>query len=136
MESVNLKRVGDLMMTVRETYEEIKELRAQAMSLNSPSLQTEIVSKSNDTDARHTKLVEKCLELQEKCDSALNEALGQISKAMEDIDRLSDIELKNIALLRYIRGEKIDRIAEKMHMDSRTVSRKLKKIDGLLKDVS
>lgn len=133
---VNIKQVASLMETARKLREDIDELRAQAMSLNSPNLQKEIVSKSHDADAVHTKIVEKYIELQKKYDKMLSEPLERIEQATNDIEKIEDVELKNIALMKYIQGAKIREIAESTHMDCRTVSRKLKKIDELLKVVS
>lgn len=125
-----------MMATVREINEKIRETREQAMSLMSPNLKKEIVSKSATTDAAYTKLIDYCVELQGLCDKMLTEASGELAKVSACIDRLSDIELKNIALMRYVQGAKLDDIADKMHMDKRTVSRKLKKIDDFLESVS
>lgn len=133
---VNIKQVASLMETARKLREDIDELRAQAMSLNSPNLQKEIVSKSHDADAVHTKIVEKYIELQKKYDRMLSEPLEKIEQATKDIEKIKDIELRTIAMMKYIQGMKIKDIADKMYMDSRTVSRKLRKIDELLKSVS
>lgn len=133
---VNIKQVAIYTSAVREFHEEIKELRAQAMSIKSPDWQKEIVSKSNDADAALAKIIEKYVEMQEKCDKMLSEHLDKIDQATQDIEKIKDIELRTIAMMKYIQGMKIKDIADKMYMDSRTVSRKLKKIDELLKVVS
>lgn len=132
---VNIKQVAIYTSAVREFHEEIKELRAQAMSIKSPDWQKEIVSKSNDADAALAKIIEKYVEMQEKCDKMLSEHLDKIDQATQDIEKIKDIELRTIAMMKYIQGMKIKDIADKMYMDSRTVSRKLKKIDELLKVV-
>lgn len=133
---VNIKQVAIYTSAVREFHEEIKELRAQAMSIKSPDWQKEIVSKSNDADAALAKIIEKYVEMQEKCDKMLSEHLDKIDQATQDIEKIKDIELRTIAMMKYIQGMKIKDIADKMYMDSRTVSRKLKKIDDFLKSVS
>ena len=133
---VNIKQVAIYTSAVREFHEEIKELRAQAMSIKSPDWQKEIVSKSNDADAALAKIIEKYVEMQEKCDKMLSEHLDKIDQATQDIEKIEDIELRTIAMMKYIQGMKIKDIADKMYMDCRTVSRKLKKIDELLKVVS
>lgn len=133
---VNLKQVAIYTATARELHEEIKELRAQAMSLKSPDLQKEIVSKSSDADAALTRIVEKYIELQDRYDEMLRKHLDKIDQATQDIEKIKDIELRTIAMMKYIQGMKIKDIADKMYMDSRTVSRKLRKIDELLKVVS
>lgn len=133
---VNIKQVAIYTSAVREFHEEIKELRAQAMSIKSPDWQKEIVSKSNDADAALAKIIEKYVEMQEKCDKMLSEHLDKIDQATQDIEKIKDIELRTIAMMKYIQGMKIKDIADKMYMDSRTVSRKLRKIDELLKSVS
>lgn len=133
---VNIKQVAIYTSAVREFHEEIKELRAQAMSIKSPDWQKEIVSKSNDTDAALAKIIEKYVEMQEKCNKMLSEHLDKIDQATQDIEKIKDIELRTIAMMKYIQGMKIKDIADKMYMDSRTVSRKLRKIDELLKVVS
>lgn len=133
---VNIKQVAIYTSAVREFHEEIKELRAQAMSIKSPDWQKEIVSKSNDADAALAKIIEKYVEMQEKCDKMLSEHLDKIDQATQDIEKIKDIELRTIAMMKYIQGMKIKDIADKMYMDSRTVSRKLRKIDELLKVVS
>ena len=74
--------------------------------------------------------------MQEKCDKMLSEHLDKIDQATQDIEKIKDIELRTIAMMKYIQGMKIKDIADKMYMDSRTVSRKLRKIDELLKVVS
>lgn len=125
-----------MMSTIHDINKKIIETREQAMSLVSPDLKKEIVSTSATTDAVYTKLIDYCVELQGLCDKMLTEASGELAKVSACIDRLTDIELKNIALMRYIQGLKLDDIADKMHMDKRTVSRKLKKIDDFLKSVS
>lgn len=132
---VNIKQVAIYTSAVREFHEEIKELRAQAMSIKSPDWQKEIVSKSNDADAALAKIIEKYVEMQEKCDKILSEHLDKIDQATQDIEKIEDIELRTIAMMKYIQGMKIKDIADKMYMDCRTVSRKLKKIDELLKVV-
>lgn len=132
---VNIKQVAIYTSAVREFHEEIKELRAQAMSIKSPDWQKEIVSKSNDADAALAKIIEKYVEMQEKCDKMLSEHLDKIDQATQDIEKIEDIELRTIAMMKYIQGMKIKDIADKMYMDCRTVSRKLKKIDELLKVV-
>ena len=132
---VNIKQVAIYTSAVREFHEEIKELRAQAMSIKSPDWQKEIVSKSNDADAALAKIIEKYVEMQEKCDKILSEHLDKIDQATQDIEKIEDIELRTIAMMKYIQGMKIKDIADKMYMDSRTVSRKLRKIDELLKVV-
>ena len=133
---VNIKQVAIYTSAVREFHEEIKELRAQAMSIKSPDWQKEIVSKSNDADAALAKIIEKYVEMQEKCDKMLSEHLDKIDQATQDIEKIKDIELRTIAMMKYIQGMKIKDIADKMYMDSRTVSRKLRKIDDFLKSVS
>ena len=133
---VNIKQVAIYTSAVREFHEEIKELRAQAMSIKSPDWQKEIVSKSNHADAALAKIIEKYVEMQEKCDKMLSEHLDKIDQATQDIEKIKDIELRTIAMMKYIQGMKIKDIADKMYMDSRTVSRKLRKIDELLKVVS
>lgn len=125
-----------LMSTIHDINKKIIETREQAMSLVSPDLKKEIVSTSATTDAAYTKLIDYCVELQGLCDKMLTEASGELAKVSACIDRLTDIELKNIALMRYVQGAKLDDIADKMHMDKRTVSRKLKKIDDFLESVS
>ena len=125
-----------LMSTVKDINQKIKETREQAMSLMSPDLKKEIVSTSATTDAAYTKLIDYCVELQGLCDKMLMEASEELAKVSKCIEKLDDVELRNIALMRYVQGLKIDDIAEKMHMDSRTVSRKLFKIKNLFKDVS
>lgn len=125
-----------LMSTVKDINQKIKETREQAISLASPDLRKEIVATSNSTDAAYTKLIDYCVELQSLCDKMLMEASEELAKVSKCIEKLDDVELRNIALMRYVQGLKIDDIAEKMHMDSRTVSRKLFKIKNLFKDVS
>lgn len=125
-----------LMSTIHDISKKIIETREQAMSLVSPDLKKEIVSASATTDATYTKLIDYCVELQGLCDKMLTEASGELAKVSACIDRLSDIELKNIALMRYVQGAKVDDIADKMHMDRRTVFRKLDKVKEVLKDVS
>lgn len=133
---VNIKQVAIYTSAVREFHEEIKELRAQAMSIKSPDWQKEIVSKSSEADAALAKIIEKYVEMQEKCDKMLSEHLDKIDQATQDIEKIKDIELRTIAMMKYIQGMKIKDIADKMYMDSRTVSRKLRKIDDFLKSVS
>ena len=94
------------------------------------------MSKRNDADATLAKIIEKYVEMQEKCDKMLSEHLDKIDQATQDIEKIKDIELRTIAMMKYIQGMKIKDIADKMYMDSRTVSRKLRKIDELLKVVS
>lgn len=125
-----------MMATVREINEKIRETREQAMSLMSPNLKKEIVSKSATTDAAYTKLIDYCVELQGLCDKMLMEASEELSKVSKCIEKLTDVELRNIALMRYVQGAKVDDIADKMHMDRRTVFRKLDKVKEVLKDVS
>lgn len=124
------------MSVIKDTSDKIKEIREQAMSLAPPDLKKEIAQASTATDARFVKLIDLSVELQDMCDKMLAEVSGELVKTLTCIDKLSDVELKNIALMRYIQGLKLDDIADKMHVDKRTVSRKLKKIEDFLKDVS
>lgn len=133
---VSIKQVEILTRTLKDIHKRIKETREQAMSLASPDLQKEIACTSKSTDAAYTKLIDYCAELQSLCDKMLAEASEDLSSISQCIDAIHDRELKSIALMRYVQGDKIDDIAEKMHMDSRTVQRKLSKIKEFLKSVS